>query len=285
MVVRRRPNGKTAIIGLICISSASVQDASVYDPHRLRRLHRLFLFRHLAGEVHPPRLIQPGVEAIELVLSGRGELELASGWTSVGPGDLVWHQHGERTIGHPDPQDPYYCLALRVQVEPGTPRPAPRRSHWEDVGAAAVFAREALLQWVDTEVDRHLLLHRLYATLLSVASQADRPDSVSLPAALVRVQARIDAEYDRDLSIADLAKTAGWRAQRLHEVCQQHLGRTPHAWLHERRLRAVRERLASSDQPLTVIARACGFSSPATLCRAFRQATGTSPDAWRRRYR
>ena len=37
-----------------------------------------------------------------------------------------------------------------------------------------------------------------------------------------------------------------------------------------------------SNESLTDIARACGFASQSHFTRAFRQATGASPGAWRR---
>lgn len=256
----------------------------MYEPGRLRAIERLFLFSPLPGEVHPPRTVRRGTEAIELVLSGRGAVHQDGAWLPVRAGDLAWHQEGERTLGRSDPDDPYRCLALRIAVEPGTPRPAPRLSRWADLAAAAEFSREALLQWIDPRTDRALLLHRIYASLLSIATAAGRADT-DLPAGLVRVRARIDAEYDRNLSVEDLARTAGLRPQRLHEVCRRHLGRTPHQLIHERRLQAVRELLIASDLALAEVAGRCGFASAATLCRAFRLSDGTSPAAWRRRRR
>lgn len=257
----------------------------MYDTDRLLGLPMLFLFEIRPGEVHPPRTVRPGRETIELIVSGRGAYAEAGTWHPAGPGDLLWHRAGDTTLGRPDPQDPYRCLALRVLVDPATPCPAPRRARWDDLGQVAAFAQDAVRRWTDRRCDRQLLLHQLYATLLSVAERHALGGQDGLPAALTRVLARIDAEFARDLAVADLARTAGWSAQHLHDACRIHLGTSPHALIRERRLRAVRELLVASDLPLAVVAERCGFSSPATLCRAFRQAHGASPAAWRTRHR
>jgi AraC-like DNA-binding protein len=233
----------------------------MYDPTRLRALQSLFLFQHQPYQDSPPLLVRRGHEAIELILSGQGHLEQDGAWVPVGPGDLLWHQEGERTISRPAPDDPYRCLALRVRVDPGTPRPAPRWTRCTDLGRAAAIANDAIQRWSDPATDRVLLLHDLYSTLTSLALAATSTRDAGLPAALIRLRARIEAEYHRPLSIEHLARHAGVRPQRLHELCRSHLDTTPRRLLETRRLQAVRWLLISTDQPLDSIARACGYNS------------------------
>ena len=60
------------------------------------------------------------------------------------------------------------------------------------------------------------------------------------------------------------------------------IGRTPAAYLREYRLARARKLLASTDDSVTDIAHACGFSSSQYFSRTFRDAYGVPPEKWRR---
>lgn len=63
------------------------------------------------------------------------------------------------------------------------------------------------------------------------------------------------------------------------------LGRTADAELSRRRLAAARRLLRETDDPVSAVAKAAGFSSTAYLCTAFRADSGLSPLAFRRSVR
>jgi len=76
---------------------------------------------------------------------------------------------------------------------------------------------------------------------------------------------------------------AGLHTDRRHlaQAFRRALGRSPHDVLREQRIRKVRELLTSTDLTLPLIARRTGFTTHQYLCRAFRQATGMTPSAYR----
>ena len=63
------------------------------------------------------------------------------------------------------------------------------------------------------------------------------------------------------------------------------LGRTADAELSRRRLAVARRLLRETDDPVSSVAKAAGFSSPAYLCTVFRADSGLSPLAFRRSVR
>jgi AraC-like DNA-binding protein len=60
------------------------------------------------------------------------------------------------------------------------------------------------------------------------------------------------------------------------------LGVAPHRWLIEQRVVLCKEKLRDDGLSLSDVAAECGFGDQSLLTRAFRQAVGVSPGAWRR---
>jgi transcriptional regulator GlxA family with amidase domain len=97
-------------------------------------------------------------------------------------------------------------------------------------------------------------------------------------AALARMEARIDAPE----AVAETAAAVGLSPRRLESLFRQALGITPGAHMLGLRLQAARRMLSESAQPLAEVALRTGFSSPATLSRAFRGAFGHAPGGLRK---
>ncbi|MFC7401326.1 AraC family transcriptional regulator [Citricoccus sp. GCM10030269] len=95
--------------------------------------------------------------------------------------------------------------------------------------------------------------------------------------ATVARESRLWADIDRyitahlsnpDLTTDDVAR-ANFLSRRTVQRLFEHAGTTFSAWLKERRLERAHERLLSTTDPIAVIARECGFSSPQYFSRAF----------------
>jgi len=95
----------------------------------------------------------------------------------------------------------------------------------------------------------------------------------------------IAANVTEDLSAAALADRMCLSERHFTRVFRKETGATPAAFVEEARVEAARRLLEGTDEPLERVAAACGLKTPETLHRAFRRRLGTTPAAYRRRFR
>jgi len=89
----------------------------------------------------------------------------------------------------------------------------------------------------------------------------------------------------QDLTIDRMAEVAGMSRRTFLRRFHGHTGAAPHAWIVAERLRRARVLLETTDRSVETVAFDTGFGTAATLRHHFRQAIGTSPLAYRRRFR
>lgn len=234
---------------------------------------------------HPSSYTLPfHYERVEVVTAGRGWIWHSEDWREVRPGDLIWNKPGDTTIGRSDFDHPYHCLVVNLVGTRKHGAGVPRISHWPDVEAVRAFARECVRLFLDEEFDRRTLFEYVVGQLLfRVRLHAHGEGRRELPAPLRAVLQKIERDFALACPLEDLAEAAGWSVAHLHEVFRRHLQTTPHRMLMRLRLRAARERLASTSQPIKQIAIECGFSDPAAFAHAFKAETGITPGKYRER--
>lgn len=88
-----------------------------------------------------------------------------------------------------------------------------------------------------------------------------------------------------DHTLSELAEIAGCSPSYLSRLFRRELGVTIGEFVTEKRIGEARWLLAQSDQPMAEIADTLGFSSLNYFRRVFKKETGTTPGAYRRRYR
>ena len=86
---------------------------------------------------------------------------------------------------------------------------------------------------------------------------------------------------DQPLDVTVLARRAGMSVRTFARHFRAETGTTPLRWLLTRRVIQARLLLETSDLPIEIIARRCGFSTAAHLRRHFARMTRTSPQAYR----
>jgi AraC family transcriptional regulator len=175
---------------------------------------------------------------------------------------------------------------------------------------------------VTVEVDRAERLDarpvRLFANvveLLEVAHEAFERDREAAKASISQAACILRSELQRQEAVTKFdggaGKLAGWQVLRLRAYVEAHLGepiqvkdlsdvarrstahfcrafkrtfgQTPHAYVTGCRLQRAKSLMLDSEEPLSVIALICGFTDQAHLSKLFRQHTGETPGAWRRR--
>ena len=104
-----------------------------------------------------------------------------------------------------------------------------------------------------------------------------RPEQVAVRRVLDHVISHLDA----DLGAARLAALVGVSPRHLSRLFVEQVGRTPARVVRDVRLEAASRLLAATREPLTVVARRCGFSSAESLRQAFAARHGISPSRFR----
>jgi AraC family transcriptional regulator len=97
-----------------------------------------------------------------------------------------------------------------------------------------------------------------------------------------RVLQHIDDNLDGPISVEDLARVCRISTSYFSKAFRADFGRSPHAYVVDRRIRRAQQLMLTTDKPLANIAIVCGLSDHAHLTRLFRRAVGESPASWRK---
>jgi len=90
---------------------------------------------------------------------------------------------------------------------------------------------------------------------------------------------------DRDLSVNDLARRAFMAPRTFARRFRASTGSTPLQWLLHQRVALAQRLLETTDLPIDAVARQAGFGSAPSLRQHFGRVVGTSPHAYRSRFR
>lgn len=135
-------------------------------------------------------------------------------------------------------------------------------------GAAGPLYAEAL----SIQMAVHLLRH--YASIIQ--KPCERRLGLS-QTEMKRLDEFIDAELAAGLTLERLADSLGLGVWALNLRLRQTIGKTPYAYVQEKRVAQASDLLCKSDLPIKAVAAACGFSDQAHMTRALRKALGSTP--------
>ena len=119
---------------------------------------------------------------------------------------------------------------------------------------------------------------------LSVQLEASSRSRIG-PGAVERARRWLDEHVDRPYRLDALAQAAATSPRTLLRHFRAAHGRTPLQYLHEQRIVRARMLLESGYLTIEAISEACGWRDTAMFRRVFAAATGTTPSAYRERYR
>lgn len=94
----------------------------------------------------------------------------------------------------------------------------------------------------------------------------------------------VDAQLEREISVAKLAELAGLSEAHFARAFKQTTALSPHKFVIERRLERAKRLLADTEDSIAEVALACGFSDQAHFSRSFAQAYGATPSALRKSF-
>ncbi|MBW9066002.1 helix-turn-helix transcriptional regulator [Rhizobium herbae] len=97
-----------------------------------------------------------------------------------------------------------------------------------------------------------------------------------------RIRDLVQSQLNGELSVEQLAAVCNLSQATFLRAFRETMGKTPHRWLQQQRIEKAVDLLQFSQTRLSEIASLCGFSDQSHFTRAFVQATGATPGAWRR---
>jgi AraC family transcriptional regulator len=146
-----------------------------------------------------------------------------------------------------------------------------REAQQESLGTALYVEAAA------TQLAVHLL--RKYA---SVTFREPSERGCLSPAQVRRLTEYIDSRLHESPNLETLAAVAGLGLWSFTRYFRESFGRTPHAYIIERRIDRAQRLLAQGRMPIKEVASHCGFADQAHMTRVFRTHLGTTPAALRR---
>lgn len=102
---------------------------------------------------------------------------------------------------------------------------------------------------------------------------------------LLRAKKYVEENFERDLSVADIAEAVGISESLLFRLFRNEERSTPIDYLRRVRIRNAEQQLLSEpNKKVSEISAQCGFSDAAYFCKVFKAETGMSPKVYRNRY-
>lgn len=95
----------------------------------------------------------------------------------------------------------------------------------------------------------------------------------------------IQQSYAERITLAEIAASGSVGQSKCCKLFAKYIGQTPNGYLIQHRLEKSTELLKSTDMTVTEIAHEVGFSAGSYYAEMFRRRSGTSPSAYRKKYK
>jgi AraC-like DNA-binding protein len=211
--------------------------------------------------------------------SGRGPVE-------AGPGDLITVNPGEVHDGHPIGAEGrswrmlYFDPSVIAQAVSDIGEGRPEDFEFSQPVMSDRHAARRLLPVYAAMTQMRETLAPETGFLQLVASLMDRQRvSRFVPPSINRAKALLDDDPAAATTLADLAAASGLSRFQVVRAFSQVTGMTPHAYLVQRRIGAVR-RMIAKGVPLANAALAGGFADQSHMTRTFVRAYGVTPGGY-----
>jgi AraC-like DNA-binding protein len=128
-----------------------------------------------------------------------------------------------------------------------------------------------------------LILTEICRTRLVMSEGGEDGDTGSEPPPLARVMAFINANFLRELSLAEIADAGGLSRTYISEFFHTKTGMHLVKYITSLRLEKARQRILSEGNlSIVELAKSCGFKDPCYFTKVFRETLGVTPSAYRK---
>jgi len=231
-----------------------------------------------------PRIIPDGHQLVEVIIGGEVRFE-AEGVDLYRPcGSVFWHIPGEKTVFRNNIENTYSCITFLFQTENADSRPVPHFTFWDEPSEVVHFCRDCLrlyntdgisLEWLGDYCHSYL---RWKAYLYQPQVR-----DLQIPAQLKSVRAYLERAELAEVTVETLAENAEISVPYLHQLFMKHMGIPPYQHVLDLKMQKAKLLLASTGKLVKAIGFTCGFGSPESFSRSFKQHTGMTPGEYRQK--
>jgi AraC-like DNA-binding protein len=229
---------------------------------------------------HMPRIIPEGRQDIEIFISGKGYFEHENRMVEITPGSILWHKPGDQTIYMTDLDEPYECIVIALQDEPGHPKA--RVSQWTDRDLLPGFIEHILAEYHSENPDMRKLACYIYGQL---NWQCKAPEEITQTnkrnVEMKWVVDWVEGHFNEDIDLKKLSAVARISIPHLHTLFKRFTGKTPYQYIQARRLQESKILLASTRLTVKEVAIKSGFRDVGNFCRVFKQCIGVTAQEYR----
>jgi AraC family transcriptional regulator len=104
------------------------------------------------------------------------------------------------------------------------------------------------------------------------------------PARLRRVVELVHARIEEEVTLSELAESAGLSTAHFSQMFRKSTGASPHQFVLRQRVERAKELLCAAETRVLDVAVACGFKSQQHFARVFRRMCGASPTEYRQNF-
>jgi AraC-like DNA-binding protein len=196
------------------------------------------------------------------------------------PGTLAFAPPGVDVFSESESGGEYLVVRWSSVAAPHFADHATRRHQWIPHGLALRRAY-ALRQLLLADVCDALALEQATLALVHLERGQTVMPNARMRETYRRVLDRISAEFNLQLTIAQLAASVGKTPLLFLREFTTMVGVTPHAFIVQARVQAARAMIQQDLAPLSIIAADCGFTHQSHMGVAFRKVLGQTPGQYR----
>lgn len=159
-------------------------------------------------------------------------------------------------------------------------------------GQAGVYGEPAAIQFRHSgmesecfEMEVQRAMNGIWQLLFTHMAECEQPQKIKNEHALqIRMQKMltfINANYNREISLNDIAQSASISKSEASRCFQSYLGSSPVNYLLNYRIQKAMQLLRTGEMTVEAISLECCFGSSAYFCKIFRSRTGMTPKQYR----
>jgi AraC-like DNA-binding protein len=206
--------------------------------------------------------------------------------TLRGEGSVFCHQAGQVTVSE-SPHDSYYrCVVIRFECRDADVRKLwPRHFQWQNRQAMHAFLDEMLHAFHYAALNKDVIGALIWSRLcLELERFKSSMHTQGVHPQIYAATNYINVHYSRQIGIDEIAMAAGVSGSHLYALFREHLRKSPHQYLIQKRMRAAGHALVSTTLPIKAIANDVGYMNTENFCRAFKSFFGQTAAAYRQAY-